>query len=190
MNREELLAALGRHRAADALEEESLAWMRRFVAGPADPFARENPEGHVTASAVIARPDGEAYLLVFHRKLARWLQPGGHVEHADASTFEAALREAREETGIASLAAPLSGEILDVDVHAIPARRNELAHYHFDVRYLVTTGDDVDRAAAEDPARPMEWRSYEEALASGVDASLSRALGKARAALAPKGVLR
>ena len=50
---------------------------------------RANPKGHVTASAVIARPDASEFLLVHHRKLARWLQPGGHTESSDASAFDA-----------------------------------------------------------------------------------------------------
>jgi 8-oxo-dGTP pyrophosphatase MutT (NUDIX family) len=184
VNREELLAALARHAPSEAREEESLSRMRRFAAAPEDPFARGNPEGHVTASAVVARPDGAAFLLVFHRKLSRWLQPGGHVEEADASAFEAALREAREETGIASFGTPIGEEILDVDVHAIPARGRDPAHFHFDVRYLLTTESEIDRAAADDPSRPMVWRTFGEALASGVDASLARALEKARTVFA------
>ena len=183
MNREELLAALAGHAPADEREAESLSWMRRFVAAPADPFARENPEGHVTASAVVARPDGSAFLVVFHRKLSRWLQPGGHTEETDASAFDAALREAREETGIAEFEAPLGRAILDVDVHAIPARGGDPAHHHFDVRFLLTTRAETDPDGSEDPGRPMEWRSFEEALESGIDASLARALAKARQAL-------
>jgi 8-oxo-dGTP pyrophosphatase MutT (NUDIX family) len=183
VNREELLEALAAHAPADGLEAESLAWIRRFVAAPEDPFARENPVGHVTASAVVARPDGEAFLLVFHRKLGRWLQPGGHVEHEDASAFDAALREAREETGIAEFESPLGRTILDVDVHGIPARKKEPAHHHFDVRFLLTTERDVNLAASDDPTRPVEWRGREEALASGVDASLARALRKSQRVL-------
>jgi 8-oxo-dGTP pyrophosphatase MutT (NUDIX family) len=183
VNREELLAALARHAPSDPREQESLAWMRRFVGAPEDPFARDNLEGHVTASAVVTRPDASAFLLVFHRKLLRWLQPGGHVEAADRSAFEAALREAREETGIAVFQTPFSDAILDVDVHAIPARGRDSAHFHFDLRYLVTTEGDVDRVAAEDPSRPIEWMSYEQALARGADASLARALEKSRAIL-------
>ena len=179
MNREELLGALSRHQPADEGEAASLDWIRRFVAAPADPFARENPVGHVTASAVVARRGG-AFLLVFHRKLGRWLQPGGHVEHEDASAFDAALREAREETGILDFDTPLGRTILDVDVHLIPARKNEPAHHHFDVRFLLTTERDIDRSATDDPTRPIEWRGGEEALASGVDESLARALRKAQ----------
>ncbi len=187
MNRDELLRALASHAPSDAREAESLAWMRRFLAAPADPFARENPEGHITASAVVARQDGSEFLLLYHPKLGRWLQPGGHTEYSDASAFDAALREAREETGIAHFATPLERTILDVDVHAIPARGKDPAHHHFDVRFLLTTAGEIDREAAEDYERPMKWRRLEDARAAGADASLMRALEKARRVLAPAG---
>jgi len=187
VNRRELLAALAAHAPADAREAESLAWMRRFLAAPEDPFARENPEGHITASAIVARPDGSEFLLLYHPKLGRWLQPGGHTEYSDASAFDAALREAREETGIGDFDAPLKRRIFDVDVHAIPARGKDPAHNHFDVRFLLTTTGEIDREAAEDSERPMRWRRLEDAAAAGADASLMRALEKARKALAPAG---
>ena len=171
--------------AASAEEAESLDRMRRFLAGPEDPFSRATAEGHFTGSAVIARPDGSAFLLVLHRKLSRWLQPGGHTEESDASVFDTALREAREETGIGRLDAPLGRAILDVDVHAIPAHGKDAAHAHFDVRYLFTTDLDADPAASEDPSRPMRWASLADAAALGTDGSLARALFKAQARLAP-----
>jgi len=183
MDRHALLRELARHAPEGPREEESLARLTAFVAGPSDPFARANPEGHVTASAVVARPDGSAFLLVLHRKLSRWLQPGGHAEHEDASAFDAARREAIEETGIARFDAPLGRAILDVDVHPIPARGKDPAHHHFDVRFLLTTESDADPAASEDPTRPIRWASYEEAVSLGVDASLERALRKARGRL-------
>lgn len=186
MNREEVLAALARYAPADAREAESLAWIRQFVAAPADPFARENPEGHVTASAVVARPDGSAFLVVFHRKLSRWLQPGGHTEKEDASAFDTALREAREETGIARFETPLGETIFDVDVHAIPAHGRDSAHHHFDVRFLLTGQGEPNPGASDDPSRPMRWMSLEETHAAGVDPSLARALEKARAVLVPE----
>src|SRR5262249_16643124 len=100
VNRDELLRALASYPPSDPREAESLPWMGRLLAAPEDPFARENPEGHITASAIVARPDGSEFLLLYHPKLGRWLQPGGHTEHSDPSAFDAALREAREETGI------------------------------------------------------------------------------------------
>lgn len=185
MNLADLLAALEGHTAATEEEVASLVRILRFLQEPADPFARANPKGHVTASAVIGRPDGSEFLLVHHRKLARWLQPGGHTESSDASAFDAALREAREETGISRFDTPLGRTILDVDVHAIPAHRREPAHSHFDIRYLLTSTEAArDHAAsAEDPDRPMRWVSLEGARALNVDPSLTRALAKAHAML-------
>lgn len=182
-DREALLATLADYEAADEAEARSLSEILRFVAEAPDPFARATAEGHVTGSAVVARPDGSAFLLVHHRKLGRWLQPGGHTEEADATVFDAALREAREETGIAAFETPIGRSVLDVDIHAIPARGKDPAHSHFDVRYLLAAADQAHADSAEDPSRPMVWLALENALEAGVDASLERALLKARAVL-------
>ena len=185
MNRGELLTALAGHAPSGPEEARSLERLLRFLEAQGDPFSRATAEGHVTGSAVVARPDGSAFLLVLHRKLSRWLQPGGHTEETDASVFDTALREAREETGIALFDAPFGRSVFDVDVHAIPAGGREPAHLHFDVRYLFSTAHDCDPAASEDPSRPMRWASLEEAFSLGVDGSLARALSKAHATLVP-----
>ena len=179
--REDLDRALAAHRADGAAEEDSLARIRALLREAPDPFTRAVRD-HVTASAVVARPDGGAFLLVHHRRLDRWLQPGGHVEPEDASVFDAALREAREETGVEDLAAPLGGRVLDVDVHPIPARPDRPAHVHFDLRHLLTTTATRFAVAAEE-VRRAAWFTFDEALAAGADASLARALRKARALL-------
>jgi 8-oxo-dGTP pyrophosphatase MutT (NUDIX family) len=177
----ELLEALARHEPADAAEKASLEKLRMLLETRRDPFTRDLPD-HVTAGAVVARPAGEEFLLVFHRRLARWLQPGGHVEPEDASVLEAARREAREETGVRRLDAADGARVLDVDVHPVPPRRNRPAHVHYDVRYLFTTPDEPS-AGATDEVRDVRWFSYAEARAAGADASLVRVLRKARARL-------
>jgi 8-oxo-dGTP pyrophosphatase MutT (NUDIX family) len=178
---EDLDRRLAAYRPDGAAEEESLARIRALLRAAPDPFTRAARD-HVTASAVVARPDGSAFLLVHHRRLERWLQPGGHVEPDDASVFDAARREAREETGVEDLAAPFGDLVLDVDVHPIPARAGRPAHVHFDLRHLLTATA-TRFAVAEEEVRRAEWFSLEEARASDVDESLSRALGKARALL-------
>ena len=83
-------------------------------------------------------------LLLHHRKLHRWLQPGGHAETGESVGEEIALREAREETGIATLAiCPGAPRPLDVDVHAMPAHGSDPAHLHLDLRYVVIAPEDA-----------------------------------------------
>lgn len=175
----QLIANLAHHSAVDAEEETSLLRVLRFLALSPDPFSRANPEGHITGSAVIGRPDGSAFLLVHHRKLGRWLQPGGHTDPTDADVLATALREAREETGLSTLDAALGGRPFDVDVHAIPQRPGEPAHWHFDLRHLATTSETALAAQAEEVAG-VRWFTLDEAVAEAVDESLVRALSKAR----------
>src|SRR5215510_6536228 len=95
--------------------------------------------GHITSSALVLSADGRSVLLIWHGKLQRWLQPGGHVE-SDPDPFQAALRETVEETGIAASSLRVIGRnLLDIDIHAIPATSKEPGHDHFDLRVLLVS---------------------------------------------------
>ncbi|HEX9147859.1 MAG TPA: NUDIX hydrolase [Thermoanaerobaculia bacterium] len=170
--REALLQALRAYRGENPRDEGTTSRFRAFLERD-DPFRRSDPDGHVTASAVVARPSGDAFLLVFHRKLDRWLQPGGHVEDGDTSVFHVALREAREETGISDFEAPLGDAIFDLDVHAIPAFGDDPAHFHYDVRFLLTVGD------GEKPEPGAAWFPFRAVGRTDTDGSLVRAVLKA-----------
>ena len=180
-----LAATLARHVPADAKEAEDLAQMRGFLASLPAPFQRTQWPAHFTGSAVVVDPRGERVCLLLHGKLHRWLQPGGHAEAADGGDLErTALREAAEETGLAVALHPTAPRPLDVDVHVIPARRDEPEHRHLDVRFLVVAAD--AGALAHDAAESSgaAWLTWEEALARADEAPLRRLLEKARAAVA------
>jgi 8-oxo-dGTP pyrophosphatase MutT (NUDIX family) len=142
-SRASLLDELRAYVPADAREAAMRARLVAFVAAQPDAFERALAVGHVTASAWIVDPARTRALLAHHRKLGKWLQLGGHVD-GDPDVRAAALREAREESGLTSLRFA-SDAIYDLDVHAIPARPGEPAHEHYDVRF----------ALEADPAEPL-----------------------------------
>jgi 8-oxo-dGTP pyrophosphatase MutT (NUDIX family) len=173
-----LIALLAHHRAVDPEEEASLLKILKFLALSPGPFDRGNPEGHITGSAVVSRPDGSAFLLVHHRRLDRWLQPGGHTDPEDADVLATALREALEETGVRAQPVEMGGRPFDVDVHPIPARKGEPEHLHFDLRFLATATETALTPQPEE-TREARWFTLEEARSIGADPSVLRALEKA-----------
>lgn len=181
----ELVDALSRHRPWDDRESRDLARILDFLRRHADPFDRRIAEGHLTGSALVVSRSVTHVLLLHHRKLDRWLQPGGHAEPGENSGEQVALREAREETGIRDLELhPKAPRPLDVDVHPIPARAGEPAHHHLDLRYLVVAPDGAPLRHVPEESHDLRWFSWAEAAALGLDRGLRRALGKIRRLLA------
>jgi 8-oxo-dGTP pyrophosphatase MutT (NUDIX family) len=177
-----LTEALRRHVPGDGQEAGDLAEILAFVARHPDPFDRAIAEGHLTGSALVLAETGDRVLLLFHRKLGRWLQPGGHAETGEGDGEAVALREAKEETGIEGLRLhPSAPRPLDVDVHATPARPGEPAHRHLDLRYLVLAPGDAVARRVPAEARALRWFGWAELSALDLDPGLRRALATARA---------
>ncbi len=171
-----LRSRLVAHVPADAREREHVARMLALLERERA-FSRDLFEpGHVTASAFVLSPDGADLLLILHRKLGLWLQPGGHVDAADATVLDAARREVREECGVAGLEAV--GGLLDVDIHRIPPnpRRDEPAHEHFDVRFLFRAPSRAFEAGSD--AADARWVPLREVAGAGTDESVERAARK------------
>ena len=116
-------------------------------------FLRERLDGHFTASALLLSADGRRTLLTHHRKLDRWLQPGGHAD-GDIDLARVALTEATEESGLAGLR--VEGGIFDLDRHWIPERKGVPGHWHHDVRYVVRAGTD-ERYVVGEESHDLAW---------------------------------
>ncbi|WP_457091222.1 NUDIX hydrolase [Microvirga sp. P5_D2] len=165
--RQTVQASLDAHVAAFGIEPGRHVLLRRQLADRDDIHSRRTFPGHITSSAFIMDEAGRRILLIHHRSLGRWLQPGGHYEPPD-DLAQSALREAFEETGVEGLRLDswhaASGIPVDIDSHLIPARpaRDEPEHWHHDFRYIV-------RAAGVSGIRPdfaevhnAEWRGLSE----------------------------
>jgi len=180
MHRQPLLNLLRQHQPTDAHERAMTDATIAFVGQHPDCFKRSLLIGHITASALTVSPDRQRVVLIHHRKLNRWFQPGGHADGIpDVATV--AMQEAREETGLTSLRfvhklGQLSA-VFDVDVHTIPARADVPEHLHYDIRFLLEA----------DPAEPfrenhetigIRWFSPETATQSADSESVARMIRK------------
>ncbi|MGY1459043.1 MULTISPECIES: NUDIX hydrolase [unclassified Luteimonas] len=158
----------------------ALAWpgeaeeSRLFIAllhDAINPFVRDRLDGHFTASSWLVSADGRRALLTHHRKLDRWLQPGGHAD-GDIDLARVALREASEESGLGGL--HVEGGIFDLDRHWIPERKDVPGHWHHDVRYVVRAGADEAFVVGEE-SHDLAWLAVEAIAADeAMDPSLRR----------------
>ena len=147
------------------------------LARSSDPTDRNRfVPGHFTASGFVVSPDGSSLLLIHHRRLDRWLQPGGHIDPDDISPITAAAREVAEETGVSVV--PILSDLIDLDIHPIPPRAPEPAHEHFDLRFAFRALDET--LVADEEVFDAMWVPWDDLDAYIVDASVTRATAALR----------
>jgi 8-oxo-dGTP pyrophosphatase MutT (NUDIX family) len=138
----DLVGALARLSPVDEREASSIAATLERLTWPGDPFDEHASDHHLTASAFVVSSRG--VILLRHRLLGIWVQPGGHVD-AGEDPLSAARRETLEETGLVSV--PESPDPYQVDVHPGPR-----GHTHYDLRYLLVAAPaDPSPAPGESP---------------------------------------
>lgn len=188
MHRHPLLDMLARYELANPAEAAVVERIRALVTSAPDCFERSCRPGHITGSAWVVSHDRQQCLLVHHRKLGRWLQPGGHAD-GEPRIEQVALREAHEESGLEQLKLVQTAEDmvpLDLDVHGIPARYDsagnlvEDAHEHHDIRFLVIAAAD-QTPVVSDESHDVRWFTPTEVARLTDEESVLRMLRKASA---------
>ena len=169
MGRGRLIAELDAYAARFPDERATALRFREFVRRHEACFERRCLPGHVTGSAWIVDRSGTRVLLTHHRKLGRWLQPGGHSD-GEPDGLAVALREAREETGLELVAC--SEAPMDLDIHAIPAWGRDPAHRHYDLRYALRARSDTYKVSAE--SHDLAWVGIDALEAYSNEASILR----------------
>ena len=150
-----------------------------LLARSPEPFSRRqfNP-GHITCTGLVLSPGRDRILLVLHRRLQRWLLPGGHVEPDDPFIGDAGRREVVEETG-AILSADPPALLVGVDVHAIPPRHDEPFHLHHDLVFRFEAVSDAFTTSEE--VREVAWCSVTEFDRYRLPGSIRRSYARALA---------
>jgi 8-oxo-dGTP pyrophosphatase MutT (NUDIX family) len=155
------VAAVARsfHDDGDGQAAKSVDLIVMLLESSPEPFSRHQfTPGHITCSGLVLA--GDRFLIVHHRRLNRWLLPGGHVEAIDSSIEAAAAREVLEETGVEVS----GGLIAGADVHGIPSNGREPYHLHHDLLFAFRTGETSVRVSDESHAvvwcGPDDWECY------------------------------
>jgi 8-oxo-dGTP pyrophosphatase MutT (NUDIX family) len=177
MHRLPLLKLLKSYSTSYSNEQYYVNTTTTFVENETDCFKRELLKGHITGSSLIVNQAMTKTVLVLHAKINKWLQPGGH---ADGETDIAivAMKEAVEETGLKRL--KLVPEILDIDVHTIPARKLVPEHLHYDIRFLIIA-DENEPFQISDESTDIKWISFEDVPLYNEENSLIRMVEKVQA---------
>ena len=152
-NTENLLALLDGYGNRYPEERDTVGLCRTFLTCR-DSLPEEYSRGHITGSAWILNSSRDRTVLTHHRKLNLWLQTGGHLEEGEEPR-DGAIREGMEETGLTSLRF-IQETLFDLDIHLIPARGDQLAHYHFDMRFLLEADGD-ESLVISDESRDLRW---------------------------------
>lgn len=152
--RRSLIDALIRYEQASPEQSPCAARIRELVEREPRCAERDCFPAHLTGSAWVVNGSGDKALLLHHAKLQKWLQPGGHAD-GDFDLLGVALREASEESGLASLRS-FSLEVFDVDIHPIPARGSTPDHFHYDVRFVLMA-DEREELKESDESRGLQW---------------------------------
>jgi 8-oxo-dGTP pyrophosphatase MutT (NUDIX family) len=156
----------------DERDREELRKITEFVLDNQDCLDRSNLSGHLTASAFVVDRARHRLLLIHHKALGRWLQPGGHAD-GDPDLRAVARREVVEETGLAALnlATPRP---FDLDIHSIPERKGVPAHFHYDVRFLFEADSTLPLQSDDREVHGAVWVDLSDLDGLKTDASVLR----------------
>jgi 8-oxo-dGTP pyrophosphatase MutT (NUDIX family) len=154
VSRGQLVAALRSYKTSFPEEKDFIPRFLSLLQNFDHCYKRSLLSGHMTGSALITNSQKDSILLVHHKKLNRWLQPGGHADGQE-NILNVARREGEEETGIRHLEL-LDQNPFDIDIHLIPPNNKDQSHFHFDIRFLFLARN-MDDVVKNEESNKIEW---------------------------------
>ena len=166
MDRTALIEKLENYKPYNEQEAADRGEILRQLKSFPDIFTRENLNAHMTASSWIVNPARTKVLMVYHNIYDSWSWTGGHAD-GETDLLAAALREAKEETGITKVRPVTediySLEILTVDGH-VKHGKYVSSHLHLNVTYLLEADEDEILHKKDDENSGVAWFGLDEAI--------------------------
>ena len=149
-------------------EREDRRMMLDCIRSRPDCLTRSDELTHFTASAWVTNPAHTKILMLYHNIYNSWSWPGGHADGED-DLLRVALREVREETGIADVRPAMedvfSLEILTVNAH-FKRGKYVIPHLHLNLTYLLEADDSQAVHSKPDENSAVRWFDLDEAVAA------------------------
>ena len=166
-----IVEEIKKYRPCNEQEQRDKAVILAFLENNEDAFLRSNLLAHMTASSWIVNPERTKTLMVYHNIYDSWSWTGGHAD-GETDLLSVALREAREETGIAHVR-PVSPEIFSLEVLTVDGHEKRGAyvpsHLHMNVTYLLEAEESDTLHICREENSGVAWFSLEEALKASTE---------------------
>ena len=166
-----IVEEIKKYRPCNEQEQRDKAVILAFLENNEDAFLRSNLLAHMTASSWIVNPERTKTLMVYHNIYDSWSWTGGHAD-GETDLLSVALREAREETGIAHVR-PVSPEIFSLEVLTVDGHEKRGAyvpsHLHLNVTYLLEAEESDTLHICKEENSGVAWFTLEEALKASTE---------------------
>ena len=157
--KEKLIAQIQNYIPVNEQEQTDKAIFLEWLSHTEDISRRDNPVGHLTASAWVVTPDRQKVLMAYHKLYDSWAWLGGHAD-GDWNLLLVAEKEAREESNIENIRPvsedPVSLEILTVNGHEKKGKYVP-CHLHLNLTYLFEADPEQALRCKPDENSGVAW---------------------------------
>ncbi|GHU00429.1 NUDIX hydrolase [Alphaproteobacteria bacterium] len=144
----------------DAERAEVASWLAFIRAFGGNIYTRDNVIGHVCASAFVLNQEHTKVLMAHHNIYNSFAWLGGHAD-GEPDLLAVAVKEAREESGLAEVRALNGGAAADISMLIVVphVKRGKYvpSHLHLNASFLLEADEAAPLRVKEDENSALKW---------------------------------